>query len=118
MKLSRRSFVEGSSALVASSCIAGHPFKAVSQVVGSAAPSPSGTSAIPKIVVEDFSKKFDPAYLSNGLIGIRPGPNPLAKAMTCVSGFVFAHIPYQVESLSPAPYPLETDIVVNQSSLL
>ncbi|PYV79396.1 MAG: hypothetical protein DMG96_04285 [Acidobacteria bacterium] len=118
MKLSRRSFVEGSSALVASSCIAGHPFKAVSQVVRSAAPSPSGTSAIPKIVVEDFSKKFDPAYLSNGLIGIRPGPNPLAKAMTCVSGFVFAHIPYQVESLSPAPYPLETDIVVNQSSLL
>jgi len=70
------------------------------------------------MVVEDFSKKFDPAYLSNGLIGIRPGPNPLAKTMTHVSGFVFAHIPYEVESLSPAPYPLETDIVINQTSLL
>jgi hypothetical protein len=118
MRLSRRSFLEGSSAVVASSCMAGHAFNAVSQVVRSAAASPSGTSAIPKMVVEDFSKKFDPAYLSNGLIGIRPGPNPLAKAMTCVSGFVFAHVPYQVESLSPAPFPLETDIVINQISLL
>jgi trehalose/maltose hydrolase-like predicted phosphorylase len=35
-----------------------------------------------------------------------------------VSGFVFAHVPYQVESLSPAPYPLETDVIINQTSLL
>src|SRR6266513_5117012 len=118
MRLSRRSFLEGSSALVASSCMAGHAFNAVSQVVRSAAVSPSGTSAIPKMAVEDFSKKFDPAYLSNGLIGIRPGPNPLAKAMTCVSGFVFAHPAHRVESLSPAPCALETDIRVQGISLL
>lgn len=62
------------------------------------------------MVVEDFSKEFDPAYLSNGIIGIRPSANPLAKAKTQVSGFVFTHVAYQVESLSPAPYPLETDI--------
>ena len=75
-------------------------------------------SGPPQFTAENFSKVFDPAYLSNGLIGIRPGPNPLAKALTCVSGFVFAHIPYGMESLSPAPYPLETDIGVRGTRLL
>jgi trehalose/maltose hydrolase-like predicted phosphorylase len=70
------------------------------------------------MVVEDFSRRFDPAYLSNGLIGLRPGPNPLAAAMVHVSGYVSAHVPYEVEALAPAPYPLETDIVLNQTSLL
>src|SRR5258708_6053658 len=75
-------------------------------------------SGPPQFTAENFSKVFDPAYLSNGLIGIRPGPNPLARALTCVSGFVFAHIPYGMESLSPAPYPLETDIGVRETHLL
>jgi trehalose/maltose hydrolase-like predicted phosphorylase len=79
---------------------------------------PQGFSGPPKIVVENFSKVFDPAYLSNGLIGIRPGPNPLARAQTCVSGFVFSHSAHKVESLSPAPFPLETDIRVKEISLL
>lgn len=120
MKLSRRSFLEGSSALTFSSLFSGTAFTASPPIPTASASSLQGSGAlgIPKMVVEDFSKKFDPAYLSNGLIGIRPGPNPLAKAMTQVSGFVFAHVPYEVESLSPAPYPLETDIVINQTGLL
>ncbi len=73
---------------------------------------------LPKFVVEDFSKVFDPAYLSNGLIGIRPGPNPLARAQTCVSGFDFVHPAHKVECLSPAPYPLETDIRAGGMNLL
>jgi protein-glucosylgalactosylhydroxylysine glucosidase len=120
MKLSRRSFLEGSSRLVVSSLIArrataesqriqlGHIFS----------PQSSTHGGIPKFVVEDFSRQFDPAYLSNGLIGTRPCPNPLAKARTQVSGFVFSHVSFQVESLSPAPCPLETDIRVNGVSLL
>jgi len=75
-------------------------------------------STLPKFVVEDFSRVFDPAYLSNGLIGIRPGPNPLARAQTCVSGFDFEHPAHKVECLSPAPYPLETDIRVGRANLL
>ena len=70
------------------------------------------------MTIQDFSKPFDPAYLSNGLIGIRPGPNALAKASTYASGFVFTQIPYEVESLSPAPYPIETDIRIKGISLL
>src|SRR5215470_16160474 len=69
----------------------------------------------PAFVVGDFSKKFEPAYLANGLIGIRPGPNPLTKTKTQVSGFVFTHVPYEMQSLSAAPYPLETDIRVGTS---
>src|SRR6266404_1833335 len=60
----------------------------------------------------------DPAYLSNGLIGIRPGRIPITPAPTCVAGFVYVQPDDRVESLSPAPYPLTTDIRVNGISLL
>jgi Glycosyl hydrolase family 65 central catalytic domain/Glycosyl hydrolase family 65, N-terminal domain len=74
--------------------------------------------SIPRIVVEDFSKEFYPAYLSNGLIGIRPGPNPLVPFKTMVNGFVYFDALDGVVSLSPAPCPLATDIRVNNVSLL
>jgi trehalose/maltose hydrolase-like predicted phosphorylase len=83
------------------------------------APSARGVpGAIPRIVVEDLTKEFYPAYLSNGLIGVRPGPNPLAPAKAMVNGFVYSDIPYKVVSLSPAPYPLVTDFRVNNVTLL
>src|SRR5215470_4290993 len=114
MKLSRRYFLQGSSALALSSLsgiVASGPH-IFSSLISTA------ETGIPKMVVDNFSKKFDPAYLSNGLIGIRPGPNPLVDAMTYVSGYVSAEVPYEVESLSPAPYPFETDLVINEISLL
>jgi len=90
---------------------------------------------IPKLICTDFSKKwfvndkiipscpedwFVSAYLSNGFIGIRPGPNPLLNAKTVVAGFVTSYhensIPFECYAL--APYPLETDIMVSGSSIL
>ncbi len=74
---------------------------------------------IPKLTCSDFENDFiAPAYLSNGLIGIRPGANPLLTAKTVVSGFVrdFTWEPF--ESLAPAPYPLQTDIRVGKISML
>src|SRR5258708_6403426 len=119
MRLSRRSLARNCIAMLAASMIPqelwatlGGAFKPFSYAV------PLSSSGPPKMVVEDFSRIFDPAYLSNGLIGIRPGPNPLASAQTCVSGFVSAHAAHRVETLSPAPYPLETDIRVKGISLL
>ena len=92
---------------------------AIGEAIGFPWALPASNSAgVPRLVVEEFSKPFDPAYLSNGLIGIRPGPNPLARAQTCVSGFVFSHPLYRMEALSPAPYPLETDVRVNDVGLL
>ncbi len=119
MRLSRRSLGRNCIAMLTASMVPkelwaalGEAFKPFSSTL------PPGSSGPPKMAVEDFSKVFDPAYLSNGLIGIRPGPNPLAAAQTCVSGFVSAHTAHRVESLSPAPYPLETDVRVKGISLL
>lgn len=110
IQLSRRSFGKGSVALLAVSAL---PWE-----LRGLPPQQESSSGLPRFAVEDFSKVFDPAYLSNGLIGIRPGPNPLARAQTCVSGFDFVHPAHKVECLSPAPYPLETDIRVGGMSLL
>src|SRR5690242_17562279 len=117
MPLSRRSLGKSCVALLVASAL---PWELPS-ILGAAedtTPQPEGSSNLPKFVVEDFSRVFDPAYLSNGLIGIRPGPNPLANAQTCLSGFDFVHPAYKVECLSPAPYPLETDMRVGRASFL
>lgn len=116
MKISRRLFVQDAGILLAGSAL---PFSAMAAARGArssrllrfwASLPQEGPAGVPKISVTDFSKRFEPAYLSNGLIGIRPGANPLAKAITQVSGFVYAQVPYGMQAISPAPYPLETDI--------
>ena len=73
---------------------------------------------IPVLTRIDFSQQVDPAYLSNGLIGIRPGPNPLVPGAAAVSGYVYPHPVHRIECLAPAPYPLTTDIVAGGISLL
>lgn len=118
MKLSRRSLGKRSLAILAASAIPQEMWGVLEPSPRLSALQSETASGLPKFVVEDFSKVFDPAYLSNGLIGVRPGPNPLAKAQTCVSGFDFVHPAYKVECLSPAPYPLETDIRIGRASLL
>ena len=120
MSISRRSFVKCSGAMLALSLGARRMFgNAPSGITSGQAPSAAGAPGpIPRIVTEDFSREFYPAYLSNGLIGVRPGPNPLAPAKTMVNGFVYSDIPYKVVSLSPAPYPLTTDFRVNNVTLL
>jgi trehalose/maltose hydrolase-like predicted phosphorylase len=77
----------------------------------------SGPS-IPVLGRRGDSSDVDAAYLSNGLIGIRPGRIPIQTAPACVAGFVGIHPTFRVESLSPAPYPFTTDIRVNGNSLL
>src|ERR1700746_913020 len=118
MQLSRRSLGKSCMAVLTASVFPSQIRSALASIYGQALPESASSSSPPRFVVEDFSKTFDPAYLSNGLLGVRPGPNPLAKAQTCVSGFDFVHPAHKVESLSPAPYPLETDIRVGGMSLL
>ena len=102
MRLSRRTVI-GS---MLSACIAGRRLFALNE------------SALPVVGHTGETRGIEPAYLSNGLLGIRPGRIPLAQAPTCVAGFVFVHPDFHVESLSPAPYPLTTDIRLNGISLL
>jgi protein-glucosylgalactosylhydroxylysine glucosidase len=93
---------------------------------------------IPVLICSDFSKfkasecsdyqklranNYVPTCLSNGVLSISPGPNPLIatmnnlnKASTVVCGFVHKNPAMKEEELSPAPYPLGIDLKVGESS--
>jgi trehalose/maltose hydrolase-like predicted phosphorylase len=113
--VSRRSFLKTSAALTGTELIRHAGVASANQAAATTATGPAG---IPRMVAQNFSHHYNHVYLSNGLIGIRPGPNPLAQAPTAVSGFVDRFIPYGMQALSPAPYPLMVDLVVNGVSLL
>jgi trehalose/maltose hydrolase-like predicted phosphorylase len=51
-----------------------------------------------------------PAYLANGLVGLRVRENPLRAGMCLVSGFAGEHHERHVEAAAVAPYPLAGDI--------
>lgn len=51
-----------------------------------------------------------PAYLSNGVIGLRVRDNPPTAGLAVVSGLVGRHPERDIEAAAPAPYPLALDI--------
>lgn len=54
-----------------------------------------------------------PAYVSNGLIGLRVRENPLQSGLCIVSGFVGEHHERRIEAAAAAPYPLGGDIAID-----
>ena len=54
-----------------------------------------------------------PAYLSNGVIGLRVRDNPLASGMALLCGFSGLHPVRKIEAAAVAPYPLAGDIAIN-----
>jgi protein-glucosylgalactosylhydroxylysine glucosidase len=121
MRISRRTFAKQSATLVGAVLMPRAGLSQPGEQAGSGGFTGNSVlevSGVPRFTCTDFSHHVDSAYLSSGLVGIRPGPNPLARALTLVSGFVFKHIPYGMESLSPALDPLETDVRVKGLSLL
>jgi trehalose/maltose hydrolase-like predicted phosphorylase len=55
-----------------------------------------------------------PAYLSNGVIGLRVRGNPLQRGMAVVNGLAGMHPHTLVECSPSAPYPLQADIRVGR----
>jgi trehalose/maltose hydrolase-like predicted phosphorylase len=53
-----------------------------------------------------------PAYVANGVIGLRVRDNPLAAGMALVCGYSGIHPERQIEAAAVAPYPLATDLAV------
>src|ERR1700754_4855238 len=53
-----------------------------------------------------------PAYVSNGLIGLRVRPMALAQGMALVSGYAGEHPERRIEAAATAPYPLAGDIAL------
>jgi len=54
-----------------------------------------------------------PAYVGNGMIGLRVREQPLQAGMALVSGFAGEHPDKRVEAAAIAPYPLAGDIALN-----
>lgn len=54
-----------------------------------------------------------PAYVSNGLIGLRVRDNPLAAGMTLVNGLAGRHPVRKIEAAALAPYPLACDFRID-----
>lgn len=54
-----------------------------------------------------------PAYVSNGLIGLRVRDMPLASGMALLSGYTGEHSERQIEAAAVAPYPIAADLSLN-----
>jgi hypothetical protein len=54
-----------------------------------------------------------PAYVSNGLIGLRVRDVPLTAGMALVSGLAGEHRERRIEAAAAAPYPLAGDVAIN-----
>lgn len=63
--------------------------------------------------VTGIGRKELPAYVSNGVIGLRVRPLPLTAGMALLNGFAGRHPERLIEAAAPAPYPLAADLAVN-----
>jgi trehalose/maltose hydrolase-like predicted phosphorylase len=54
-----------------------------------------------------------PAYVSNGVIGLRVRTMPLAAGMALLNGFAGRHHKRQIEAAAVAPYPLAADVALD-----
>ncbi|GIH17483.1 glycoside hydrolase family 65 protein [Rugosimonospora africana] len=67
--------------------------------------------------VHQWQPDYLPAYLSNGLIGLRVGHIPLLYGIAMLSGFEGLDPATLVESFAPVPYPLGGDIRIGRAAL-
>ena len=73
--------------------------------------------SIPILSAKDYKTDYVSTCLSNGLIGISPGPNPLLPGKAVVAGFIHEHPTMQFEQFSPAPYPMGLDLIIDEQSM-
>ena len=61
----------------------------------------------------DSGRRELPAYVSNGLIGMRVRDLPFTAGMTLLSGYTGEHPERKVEAAAVAPYPLAADLAID-----
>lgn len=64
-------------------------------------------------VSEGAGRRELPAYVANGLIGLRVRDVPLAAGMALLSGYSGEHAERRIEAAAIAPYPLAADLAVD-----
>jgi len=75
------------------------------------------TSPISPPPVRRWRPEYLPAYLGNGLIGLRTTRLPLVGGVAIVSGFAGVHPTDHVEAFARAPYPLAGDVRLGEVAL-
>src|SRR3569623_411048 len=63
--------------------------------------------------VKGSGRKELPAYLANGLVGLRVRDNPLAAGMALLCGYSGLHPQRKIEAAAVAPYPLAGNLALN-----
>ena len=63
--------------------------------------------------VQSWRPEFIPAYLSNGLIGLRAGPIPLIEGVAIANGLAGIDPVERDEGFARAPYPVAGDVEVD-----
>jgi hypothetical protein len=64
-------------------------------------------------IVKGTARKELPAYLSNGVVGLRVRDNPLAAGMALLCGFSGLHPEKKIEAAAVVPYPLAGNLALN-----
>jgi hypothetical protein len=77
----------------------------------------SVTGPISPPPVTDWRPDYLPAYMSNGLIGLRVGHIPLLYGVAMVSGFEGLDMDTGVEAFAQAPYPFAGDVRIGRTAL-
>jgi protein-glucosylgalactosylhydroxylysine glucosidase len=67
--------------------------------------------------VDDYRPGYLPAYLSNGVFGLRVGRIPQLDGLTVLNGFAGVDSETGVESFARTPYPLAGDLEIDGRSL-
>lgn len=64
-------------------------------------------------IVKGSGRQELPAYLSNGVVGLRVRDNPLLAGMALLCGFSGLHPVRKIEAAAVAPYPLAGNVALN-----
>src|SRR2546429_2647668 len=80
----------------------------------SSGPSPKPISPSP---VRRWRPEYIPAYLSNGVIGLRAGPIPLIEGVAIVNGLAAVDPVEKGEGFAPGPYPIGGDVEIDGAKL-
>src|SRR5437868_12317452 len=64
-----------------------------------------------------YDPAFIPAYLSNGLIGLRVGKIPQLEGLAIVGGLAAIHPVDKVEGFARAPYPVAGDLEIDGNKM-
>ncbi|GII22915.1 glycoside hydrolase family 65 protein [Planosporangium mesophilum] len=75
------------------------------------------TDVISPDPVTEWHPRYLPAYLSNGVVGMRVGKIPMSNGVSVLSGFEGLDPANEVEAFARAPYPLGGDLSVDGVTL-